>query len=60
MNAIQVIPTCDGLGFLYDRMGPDREQAVFLEAWLCATPGGIDAVRAKLGAETASTSQGAG
>ena len=33
-----------GLVLLYDQLGPDREQAVFLEEWLQSTPGGWNAV----------------
>jgi hypothetical protein len=41
---IMVAAGGDGIVLLYDRLGPDSEQAEFLISWLQATPGGESAV----------------
>jgi len=52
LAGIYVSESAGGLVFLYDQLvGPDREQAEFLEAWLRATPGGADAVQSMLKAK---------
>lgn len=43
---IVVTWTNSGMSMLYDPLGPVREQAMFLEAWIHATPGGLEAVKA--------------
>jgi hypothetical protein len=48
LAGINVVEHADRLMILYDGLGPDREQAEFLESWLHATPGGADAVRSML------------
>jgi hypothetical protein len=48
LAGINVVEHADRLMILYDGLGPDREQAEFLESWLHATPGGVDAVRSML------------
>jgi hypothetical protein len=48
LAGINVVEHAGRLLILYDRLGPDREPAEFLEAWLNATPGAVDAVRSML------------
>jgi hypothetical protein len=48
LAGINLVEHAERLMILYDGLGPDREQAEFLESWLHATPGGADAVRSML------------
>jgi hypothetical protein len=48
LAGINVVEHADRLMILYDGLGRDRELAEFLESWLHATPGGVDAVRSML------------